>query len=164
MKWVLAAIALAVLGALVYAQRQAVKTTYVNGLPPYTTLPGRAFILERDCYVFKLKDHDTSWPLIGDHDVVPELPAEVKPENIGASLPGVRILDLVRVGDRFRIVSVRRDESRTQTRVTFEILLDNEATRKFPRLDAYWILDHVPERTGAAPALLTPYAVPLGKE
>ncbi len=164
MKWLIAAVLAALLAGFIYWQRQGVKTTYVNGLAPYTRLPGREFIVERDCYIFKFKKADTSWPLIGAHETVPELPREVKDADVGTDLPAVRLLGVVRVGDRFRIVSVRRDESRAGTSVTFEILLDDESSRKYPRLDAYWIIDHAPEATGAAPAIIPAYAVPRGKE
>lgn len=164
MKWLYAAVFAAFLAALVVLQLTTVKTTYVNGLAPYNTLPGREFVVEKDCYIFKLKAEDTSWPLIGAHEVAPGLPEEVKESNVGASFPDVRILDLVRVGDHFRIVSVRKDVSRAKERITFEILLQDEATRKFPRLDAYWIMDHSPEKSGGAPKLLTAYAVQLGRD
>ncbi len=164
MKWLLAAVIAAVLAGFVFLRLTTVKTTYVNGLAPYTTIPGREYILERDCYIFKLKAHDTDWPLIGASDTVPDLPREVNPANIGADLPNVRILGILRVGDHFRIVSVRRDVSRTTTTYSFEILLQDENTRKYPRLDAYWIMDHAPEQTGAAPGILTGYAVPRRAE
>jgi hypothetical protein len=164
MKWLLAAVIAAVLAGFVFLRLTTVKTTYVNGLAPYTTIPGREYILERDCYIFKLKAHDTDWPLIGASDTVPDLPREVNPANIGADLPNVRILGILRVGDHFRIVSVRRDVSRTATTYSFEILLQDESTRKYPRLDAYWIMDHAPEKTGAAPGILTGYAVPRRAE
>jgi len=164
MKWLLAATLAALFGAFAYLQLISVKTTYVNGLAPYTNLPGLEFIVEHDCYIFKFKAKDTDWPLVAAHDTVPELPASVTASNIGADLPLVRIYDVIKVGDRFRIVSVRRDESRKATRVSFEILLQDEATRKYPRLDAFWILDHSPEKEGGAPKVMTAYAVPLRRE
>ncbi len=164
MKWILAVLAAMGIAALVFLQMHSVKTTYVNGLAPYTSLPGLEFIVERDCYIFKFKDHDTDWPLLGAVDTVPDLPAEVKTANVGAEFPKVRILDVVRVGERFRIVSVRRDVSRSETRITFEVLLQDESTRKYPRVDAYWILDHSPEKTGGAPKVLAAYAVPLRRD
>ena len=164
MKWIIAAVAALLLGAFIYWQAGAVKTTYVNGLPQYTRLPGREFIFERDCYIFKFKAHDTVWPLVGANVPgaalsVPELPAEVSPRYVGADLPAVRILDIAHTGDRFRIVSVRRDASRRATQITFEIVFLNVDGRRYPRLDAYWILDHAPEQHGAAPAMLPDYAV-----
>jgi hypothetical protein len=164
MKWLLAAVIAAVFGVLAYLQLNATKTTYVNGLAPYTKLPNREFILEKDCYIFKLKSNDTSWPLIGAHDVVSGLPDEVSAAHVGQDLPDVRILDVLRVGDHFRIVSVRRDQTRSKTTVTFEVVLADEASRKFPRLDAFYIMDHEPEKEGKAPAILTAYAVMMGKE
>ncbi len=164
MKWFLAAVALAVLAAFAYLQLHSVKTTYVNGLVPYTTLPGRDYIVEHDCYVFKFKDQNTDWPLLGARDTVPELPADVNASNVGSDFPRIRILDVIHVGDHFRLASVRRDVSRAGTRVTFEVLLSDEATRKYPRLDTYWIMDHSPESVGAAPTFLPAYAVPLRRE
>lgn len=160
MKWFLAALGLIAIGAFVYIQRNATKTSYVNGLAAYNQLPGKEYLFQQDCYIFKLTDRDTSWPLVGTHDVVPELPAEVDRKLIGAALPGVRILDVARVGDRFKIVSVRREESRRGTVITFEILFTNEAERAYPRLDAFWILDHTPESRGEAPVLIERFAVP----
>ena len=78
MKWILAVLAAMGIAALVFLQMHSVKTTYVNGLAPYTSLPGLEFIVERDCYIFKFKEHDTDWPLLGAVDTVPDLPAEVK--------------------------------------------------------------------------------------
>jgi hypothetical protein len=151
--------AVLILAGLFYGwQHNAVKTTYVNGLALYTDLPGTEYIVERDCYIFKLVGRDSDLPLIGDHDVVPELPATVTAGNVGADLPGVRILDLARVGDRFRIISVRKDESRLRTTLTFEILFEDEATRKYPRLDAFWIMDHAPEARSEAPRIIETYA------
>ena len=160
MKWAFAAVVIAFVGFLVFLRLTATKTTYVNGLQPYTSLPDRKFILEHECYIFKFKSPDTDWPLIGARDTVPELPAEVKQSNVGMELPNIRILDVVHVGDHFHIVSVRRDQSPKKTTITFEILLQDEASRKYPRLDAYWILDHSPEARGEAPTIMTSYAVP----
>ena len=164
MKWLLIAFAVALVAVFAVLQSRSVKTTYVNGLPPYTSLPGLEYILERDCYVFKLKGHDTDWPLLGTRDTVPELPAEVTPANIGADLSGVRILDVIHVGDHFRIASVRREESRKGTTISFEVLLSDESSRKYPRLDVFWMLDHSPEATGAAPKILPEFAVQLRKQ
>jgi hypothetical protein len=164
MKWFLAALAAAVLAAFAYLQLHSVKTTYVNGLVPYTTLPGRDFIVEHDCYVFKFKDQASDWPFLGAKETVPELPAEVISSNVGMDLASVRILDVIHVGDHFRIASVRRDVSRAGTKITFEVLLSDESTRKFPRLDTYWIMDHSPEARGEAPGFLPAFAVPLRPE
>jgi hypothetical protein len=164
MKWFLAAVGIAVLAAFTYLQMHSVKTTYINGLAPYTTLPGRDFIVEHDCYVFKFKDQGSDWPLLGARDTVPDLPADVAASNVGGDLPNIRILDVIHVGDHFRIASVRRDVSRSETKITFEVLLSDESTRKFPRLDTYWIMDHTPEKDGGAPTFLSEYAVPLRRE
>jgi hypothetical protein len=164
MKWFLAAVGVVVLAAFAYLQLHSIKTTYVNGLVPYTNLPGRDFIVEHDCYVFKFKDQASDWPMLGAKDTVPALPADVTPANVGMDLPSVRILDVIHVGDHFRIASVRRDVSRKGTKITFEVLLSDESTRKFPRLDTYWIMDHSPEAHGEAPTLLPAYAVPLRPE
>lgn len=170
-KWILAAVALVLLAAFVRWQRAAVKTSFVNGLAPYGALPGKEYIFERDCYIFKFRKTawwkpsvDTDQPLVGDHDVVPVLPANVSAANIGADIPGVRILDIVRVGDRARIASVRRDESRTGTTITFELFFVNDEQRKYPRIDAFWIMDHTPEQRGEAPLLRPEYAVERARD
>ena len=164
MKWIIAAAAAVLLAGFVYWQLNSTKTTYVNGLPQYNQLPGREFIFQRDCYIFKFKHHNTDWPLVGANAPgsamsVPELPAEVSPKNLGVALPALHILDLARTGDRFKIISVRRDETRHGAHVTFEILFTDEAERRYPRLDAFWILDHTPEARGEAPSILPDYAV-----
>jgi hypothetical protein len=164
MKWLLAILAASLAVGFFILQRNAVKTSYVNGLPPYTNLPGRDFIVERDCYIFKFKSRDSDWPYLASHATVGALPAEVTEASVGRDFPDVRVLGVVKVGDHFRIASVRRDEGRGGTRITFEVALSNESTRPYPRLDAYWIMDHSPERDGKAPWIMTDYAVAVGKE
>jgi hypothetical protein len=164
MKWFMVAAAIALMAAFAYFQLNSVKTTYVNGLAPYTTLPGRDYIVEHDCYVFKFKDQGTDWPLLGSRETVPDLPADVNASSIGADLTKIRVLDVIHVGDHFRLASVRRDVSRAGTKVTFEVLLADESTRKYPRLDTYWIMDHSAEASGGAPTFLPAYAVPLRRE
>jgi len=164
-KWILAAVAALLLAGFLYWQSNSVKSEYVNGLPQYNRLPDREYIFERDCYIFKFTDHDTEFPLVGVNLPgtavrVPQLPAEVSPKYVGASLPGVRILDIAHTGDRFRIASVRRDTRHHHSTITFEILFVDEPAHRYPRLDAYWILDHTPEQHGAAPSILPDYAVP----
>jgi hypothetical protein len=159
MKWPLIAVGVALLAGLYFAQRHSTKTAYLNGLPLYRDLPNRQFIFEADCYIFKLKDHDTDWPLVGTHVTDPELPAEVTAKNIGADLTGVRILDVARVGDRFKIVSVRQRTGRDGAHISFEILFLDEESRKYGRLDADKIMDHSPESRGEAPTILPQFAI-----
>ena len=159
MKWIIAVILATLLAGFVYWQRQGVKISYVNGLTAYNALPGREYIFQRDCYLFKLDDRPSSWPYVGDHDVVASLPAEVDPKHLDAAHPSGRIIDVVRTGDRFKLVSVRRDESRHGTSMSFELVFLNEAERKYARIDAYFIMDHSPEARGEAPSLLRAYAV-----
>lgn len=158
MKWILALIAVLVIAGYAYYQRDAVKTAYVNGLPAYNQLPGRQYILQRDCYIFSFKGRKSDWPFLGANATVPALPESVDPKNLGTDQPGIRLLDVVRAGVRFKLVSVRRDESRQGTSYTFEVLL-LEDDRKYLRVDAFYMLDHAPEKTGAAPAMRDDYAV-----
>jgi hypothetical protein len=160
MKWILLLGCLAVLAVMVVAGRSGVKTAYVNGLPAYNQLPGREFILQQDCYVFKFKDRDTDWPLLADHATVAALPARVEEARVGTETDQVRILATARIGSLVRIVSVRRDEARTGTSVTFEVLFLDERDRPYPRVDAFHLLDHGPEKDGRAPAFLEAYVVP----
>ncbi|HXQ82324.1 MAG TPA: hypothetical protein VN775_13485 [Opitutaceae bacterium] len=160
MKWILAAAAAIIFAGLLYWLSRSEKVSYVNGLPAYSAMPGREYFLERDCYLFKFKRRNSDWPLIASRATVPGLPVSVDPRNIGAEFPEVRILDVIKTGTRFRIVSVRRTESPASTSITFEILLGDEVSFKYPRVDAYWILDHSPEREGKAPQVMPGYATP----
>lgn len=159
MKWILAALLTVLIAGFVYWQRQGVKVSYVNGLSTYNNLPGREYILQRDCYLFKLDDRPSSWPYLGDFGVVASLPAEVHYKHLNIKHPTGRIIDVVRTGSRFKLVSVRRDESRHGTSISFELLFSDEDQRKYPRIDAYFIMDHAPEAEGKAPSLLHSYAV-----
>lgn len=164
-KWILGVVGALLLAGFVYWQANTVKRAYVNGLPLYSQLPGREYILEHDCYVFKFKHHDTQFPLIGANVpgapmTVKELPRKVVAKYVGADLPDVNILAIAHVGDRFRIASVRRDTSRHGTTITFEILFTNEGARRYSRVNAYWIMNHAPEKQGKAPDILPQYAVP----
>lgn len=160
LKWILATACAAALAAFIWWERGQTKTSYVNGLPAYESIAGRRYIFERDCYFFKFKDRPTDFPLVADHALVEALPAEVSPRYIGADLPGVRILGIVRVGERVKIASVRRDIHRHDTTITFEIVFLNEDDHPYPRLDASLLLDHTPENEGRAPVFLPAYAVP----
>ena len=158
MKWILAAAAI-IFAGFIYWQSFAEKESYVNGLPAYSALPGQEYFLEHDCYLFKFKRANSDWPLIGSRLTVPALPEAVDPKNIGRELPDVRILDVIKEGTRFRIVSVRRTTNRTATSISFELLLGDEVSFKYPRVDAFWILDHTPEKEGKAPRVMPEYAV-----
>lgn len=159
MKWIIAALAGLAVAVFAFWPRDSVKTAYVNGLPEYNHLPGQEYIFQRDCYIFKFTDEDTSWPLVGARATVPALPAEVTPANIGAPIPGVRILGVARIGERFKIASVRRQESKQGTSISFELLFMDEDRREEPRMDAFWILDRTPEARGLPPTIREDYAV-----
>ena len=159
MKWILAALAAVLVAGFVYWQREGIKVSYVNGLPTYSALPNREYIFQRDCYLFTLDDRSSSWPYVGDHAVVASLPADVDPKHLSVNYPGGRLIDVVRTGSRFKLVSVRRDESRHGTSISFALLFLDEAERKYPRIDASFIMDHPPEARGEAPSLLPAYAV-----
>ena len=159
MKWIIAAVLALLIAGFTYWQRQGVKVSYVNGLNAYNSLPGREYIFQRDCYLFKLNDRPSSWPYVGDHAVVASLPEVVEPKHLDAVHPNGRIIDVVRTGSRFKLVSVRRDESRQGTSISFELLFADEDQRKYPRIDAYFIMNHAPEAEGKAPNLLSNYAV-----
>ncbi len=162
-RWIFIGLATLATVSFVLWQRSGTKTEYINGLPLYRDLPGQEYILQQDCYLFKLDAHDTAYPLIGANAAgipmrVAELPELVSAAQVGTTARGVRILDTCKAGSRFRIVSVRRERSPDSTRITFEVLLENEAERKYPRLDAYYIMDHSPESQGRAPSILPEFA------
>lgn len=159
MKWIIVILALVAAGVFWSWRRDAVKISYVNGLAAYTGLPGKEYILERDCYIFKFKDRQPDWPYLASHLSVPDLPDTVDEKLIGTDQPKVTLLDVARTGSHFKIVSVRRDESRRGITITFEVLFTNENDRKYARVDLYWMLDHAPEAAGQAPKILDTYAV-----
>jgi hypothetical protein len=158
-RWILGGVLAAVVCLILILNHGSTKTSYVNGLPPYTDIPGTEYIFERDCYIFSFKDSSSDWPFVASHATVPALPAEVDPKNVGAPFPNVRILDTVAVGTRFKIASVRRDQKGKKATITYEILIGDESRRYF-RVDAFWMLDDPTERPGVAPKILVAYAVP----
>src|SRR6185312_9443924 len=131
-KWILAAAAAVLLVVFIIWQVNSVKTSYVNGLDAYQGMQDRQYIVERDCYIFKLKDRDTELPLVADHEVESALPPEVEQKYVGADLPRVRILGIAHVGDRLKIASVRREEGRKGTHLTLEMLFLDEDQRPYP--------------------------------
>lgn len=164
MKWLLGLGAAILIGAFLYFQSHSIKRSYVNGLPEYNSLPGQEYIFEHACYIFKSDAHPSQYPLVGANlpDVptsVSSLPSEVSDQRIDTRSGDTRILGTVKVGDRFRIVSVRRDESRTGVQLSFEILFADEADRPYPRLDAYYIMNHEGDTQGKAPSILADFAV-----
>ena len=159
-RWFIGALLVAIVLFVLIAGRTATKTSYVNGLPLYSQIPGREYIFQRDCYIFKFKDSDSDWPYVASHLTVPALPENVDLKNVGGDYSKLRILDIVTTGSRFRIVSVRRDQKGTRVTITYEILFADEAARKFPRVDALWMLDRSDEDPASAPNILADYAVP----
>jgi hypothetical protein len=160
MKWILLLLALAGGGFFVYHQRNSVKVSYVNGLPQYSALPGKEFLFQQDCYIFKQVDADTVYPLVASHQQLPSLPPLVEEAHLGKTQNGVRLLATARVGDRIKLISVRREESRTGQLISFELLFVDENERPYPRLDARLILDHTPEKDGLPPTFLPEILVP----
>ena len=90
---------------------------------------------------------------------MPELPAEVTEKNIGADLPGVRILGVAHTGERFKIVSVRQVTGHQGSQISFEILFLDEESHKYARLDADYIMDHAPEARDEAPSIRPEFAI-----
>ena len=164
MRWFLViALALVAVTALVWQQRDNTKVAYVNGLPAYTQLPGREFLLQQDCFILSREGTPAAYPLIANHAQIPALPAEVSDKEIGENHGGYRILATATVGSRFKIISVRREESRSGTTISFEILFHDEAERPYPRLDARLLLDHSPETRGEPPVFLAEVVSPRVK-
>ncbi len=163
MKWLLLALGLLGTVGFVWMQRQSVKVSYVNGLPAYSHLPGKEFLFQKDCYIYADDSTPAAYPLVASHDEVPALPALVSSDAVGTTVQGLRLLATARVGDRIKLVSVRREESREGTELSFEILFVDENERPYPRLDARKILDFAPVSQGAAPQFLPDVVVPRVK-
>lgn len=166
MKWLILAVflVLAVLG--VRWQMNTTKISYVNGLDQYAHLPNQEFILLTDCYVFAWHERiATAHPLLGANlpaaaTSLAALPPEVRASNVGQPFPLVRIMDVIPRGTRFRVLSVRREESRkTGTFISYEISFLDDIDRPYKRVDLRPILLPV-ARPGDAPAIDPVIAVP----
>lgn len=159
-KWILIIGAIILAGVLFLIGRGGTKSSYINGLPGYNEMPNQEYIFQRAGYIFKDDNRSSAYPYVGTHGEVPGLPEVVAADQVGTAINGLRILDTVRVGDRFRIISVRRDERPDDVTVTYEILFSDELERSYPRLDAYYLLDHSRDADGVPPPLQTRLAVP----
>lgn len=166
MKWFIAVILIVLVGLGVWWQMNTTKISYVNGLEPYTEMPNREYILEMDCYVFVWdKSVGTSYPLLGVNapgisTSVAALPQKVTRDNIGKNFPGVRIMDVIPHGTRFRILSVRREQSRrTGTFISYEIKCLDDIERPYQRIDIRPILLPI-SRPGEVPQIDESVAVP----
>lgn len=165
-KWLLAVALVVLAGLTLWWQVNTTKISYVNGLERYADRPNREFILERDCYVFAWREHiATANPLLGVNapevpTSVAALPREVTRDNIGREFPLVRIIDVIPKGTRFRLLSVRREESRrTGTFITYEITCLDDVDRPYKRTDIRPILLPVAHQ-GDPPEIDSTVAVP----
>jgi hypothetical protein len=166
MKWILAAIGLALAGWFGWFQLNTTKVSYVNGLAPYDVMPGREYILEHDCYVFAWREDPTAgFPLLGARirgarTSVDALPQDSSTSYRGRALEKVRILDLIPRGTRLLITSVRREESRRAgTVISYEARLLDDVDRPYQKVDLRPILLPV-ARGGDVPAVDPAVAVP----
>jgi hypothetical protein len=167
MKWIIPVAGAAVIGWFVWFQVNATKISYVNGLPPYDVMPGREFILQRDCYVFNWRrDPAKGFPLLGAHapgtrSHVADLPSDSSPTRRGQELPALRILDLIPKGTRLLLTSVRREESRrTGILITYEAKFLDEVDRPYQKVDLRpFLLPAAPgsDVPGLDPEILVPW-------
>jgi hypothetical protein len=162
MKWLISLTALALTVGFVLWQRSGTKVAYVNGLPAYSSLPNREFLFQQDAYILKAKGPQ-AYPLVAGHAQVPSLPESVDDAAIGRTFGECTVLGTVKTGSRVRIISVRREEGKLGTLISFEILFLDEADRPYPRLDARLLLDHAPENAGEPPRFLDGVVVPRVK-
>ncbi len=168
MKWLIIAVALALTSLGVYWQLNTTKISYINGLDAYVHLPNQEFILVKDCYVFAWrKSIATAYPLLGVNSPevtasVPVLPREVSGAALRAQATGpvVRLMDVIPQGTRFRLLSVRREESRRAGIViSYEIKFLDEVDRPYQRVDIRPVLLPVAQ-AGDPPAIDPAIAVP----
>ncbi len=100
MKWLIAVVLVILAGLGLWWQLNTTKISYVNGLEAYADRPNREFILEFDCYVFAWREKiATAYPLLGVNapgvrTSVAALPRVVTRENIGKTLPAVRLIEV----------------------------------------------------------------------
>lgn len=166
MKWLIIAVLLVLAGLGLRWQLNTTKISYVNGLDAYAQLPNQEFILVTDCYVFAWHQAiATAYPLLGVNASgvaasVPALPREVAVDRVGRDDPSVRLMDVIPKGTRFRLLSVRREESRrTGTLISYEIKFLDDVDRPYQRVDIRPILLPVTQ-PGEAPKIDPAIAVP----
>ncbi len=166
MKWLIPVVGLVFASWFAWFQLNTTKISYVNGLAPYDVMPGREYILQHDCYVFAWRQSiATAYPLLGLNrpalaTSVAALPQKVSPELIGHSRPLVRLMDVIPQGTRFRLLSVRREQSRrTGTFISYEIKFLDEVDRPYQRIDIRPIL-LPPAESGGLPEIDPAVAVP----
>lgn len=171
MKWLIIAAALVVASLGLYWQLNTTKISYVNGLDAYAHLPNQEFILVRDCYVFAWRQPiATAYPLLGTNAdgspaSVAALPREVSRAALKAHAddPVVRLMDVIPQGTRFRLLSVRREESRREGLViSYEIKFLDDVDRPYQRVDIRPLLLAVAQ-PGDAPQIDPSVAVPWVK-
>jgi hypothetical protein len=167
LKWIIALVCVLSAGWFLWFQFNTTKIAYVNGVAPYDVMPNREYILETDCYVFAWNDHkksETAYPLLGVNrpgvrTSVDALPREVSAAKVGEAQPLVRLMDVAPRGTRFRLLSVRREESRRAgTFISYEIKFLDEVDRPYQRIDIRPIL--LPTAPGALPQIDPAVAVP----
>jgi len=165
MKWIIAAAAAVLLAGFGLLAAQFDQDHLCQRLPQYNQLPGREFIFQRDCYIFKFKHHNTDWPLVGANAPgsamsVPDCQPKCRPSMSASRCPRCAFSTSPVPAIVSRSFPCVVDETRHGAHVTFEILFTDEAERRYPRLDAFWILDHTPEARGEAPSIspITPWS------
>ncbi len=168
MKWLFITGSLIVAALALNWQLNTTKIAYVNGLDEYAHLPNQEFILVKDCYVFAWRQSiATAYPLLGTNvdgapSSVAALPREVSTAALRAHAddPVVRLMDVVPQGTRFRLLSVRREESRRHGAViSYEIKFLDDVDRPYQRVDIRPIL-LVTAKPGDAPQIDPNVAVP----
>lgn len=166
MKWLIIAGALLVAALGLHWQLNTTKISYVNGLDAYAHLPNQEFILVKDCYVFAWREQiATAYPLLGVNSPavaasVSALPSEVAVSSLTKEDPVVRLMDVIPQGTRFRLLSVRREESRRAgTLISYEIKFLDEVDRPYQRVDIRPVLLPVAQ-PGEAPRIDPAVAVP----
>ena len=153
-KWLWFALVALAFGWLLFGPTGGVKRSYINGLEHFNQMPNREYLLQRDAYIFKDDQRDSAYPYLATAAEYPGLPAIVSADQVGATFGSLRILDTVKIGERFRLVSVRLDETKTSAEITYEILLENDTTRTHPRPDAFFLLDPAHTDLTRQPAFL----------
>jgi hypothetical protein len=149
MKWILALGVVVIIALTIHWQLHTTKISYVNGLDAYAHLPNQEYILVQDCYVFAWKKPiETAYPLLGVNSTAvtartESLPIKVSTKAISSMQddPVVRLMDVVNRGTRFRLLSVRREESRMAgTIISYEIKFLDDVVRPYQRIDIRPIL------------------------
>lgn len=123
------------------------KIFYEPNAPAFLQIQSKELVTKHDAYIIQFPVEERyALPQIASGARVPglyfsPLPEEGNPTLIGRTLEeGIKVLDIVPKGTRFKVVALRREERPVVgRRKAFEIEFIGPLHKAWPRIDARWI-------------------------